>query len=166
MKTVAWIALAALALAAPAGLAAQAQDRVAESSPPGQPPSRIIHGKSTPFIVDGRLLLYQGEIVVFAVSPEGGGPVFVVAGKAAEDRPLADGELRARLEGGMMSINSGHSRWLNYSARLSTSGGKPKPTSVCTIMAGKGAFESWQGPIAYLSLGDFKPAAEGSLVCR
>ncbi len=166
MKTLVWIGLATVALAAPAGVAAQAQDRVAESSPPSQPPSRNINGKAAPFIVDGRLLLHQGEIVVFSVAPDGGAPVFVVAGKAAEDRPLTDGELRARLEGGMMSVHSAHSRWLDYSARLSISGGRARPTSVCTIMAGKAAFESWPGPVAFLSLGDFRPAAEGSLICR
>ena len=56
----------------------------------------------------------------------------------------------------------------SYSAEIVKNLGakKGKKTSVCTIIAGGGAFETWPQPIPVLRVMNFKPSADGETVCR
>jgi hypothetical protein len=121
-----------------------------------------------PWVDKGRLLLFGGETVIFRLAADGGTPQFVQAGKGT-DRPLADGEMRVKLEGDrltMMTIQSGHKRWLDYRAEITLADGRGGRTSVCTVMAGKAVFESWPDPIVLIAIGDFKAAPDGQAACK
>lgn len=56
----------------------------------------------------------------------------------------------------------------DYSAEIVKKLGakKGKKTSVCTLIAGGGAFEAWPQPIPVLRVMNFKPAADGEMGCR
>ena len=120
-----------------------------------------------PAVQDGAILIGMGETMVVLLDENGGNPQLVATGEDAKTRELRPGELRLTLGGtggAMLSIQSNHAKWLNYRARMGLGGG-PR-TSVCTIMAGKGAFEMWQQPLKGLTLDQFTPAPEGQMACR
>ncbi len=105
--------------------------------------------------------------MVVLLDDNGGNPQLIATGDEAAKRVLQPGELRFKLDamgGAMLSIESKHGKWLNYRARMGLGGGAP--TSVCTVMAGKSAFEMWQQSLKGLTLDQFTPAPEGQMVCR
>jgi hypothetical protein len=120
-----------------------------------------------PSVQDGAVLIGMNETVVVALDEAGANPTLVATGDEAAKRVLQPGELRFKMigmGGTMLSVESKHGRWLNYRARMGLGGGRP--TSVCTLGAGLGAFESWQQPIPYLTLDKFTPTEEGQMICR
>lgn len=124
-------------------------------------------GQPHPAVKDGAVLIGMGETMVISLDENGGNPQLVATGAEAKSRDLKPGELRIEMSGmggTMLSIQSNHGRWLNYRARMGLGGGQR--TSVCTIMAGKGAFESWGQGMKGLTLDQFTPAPEGEMVCR
>lgn len=90
------------------------------------------------------------------------------------DGPMEPGEGELKLEfgmlGGQTSLIATSKSELAYTYRAEIvkhlGAKKGKPTSVCTIMAGGGAFEVWPGKIPVLRVMDFKPATDGNMVCR
>jgi hypothetical protein len=120
-----------------------------------------------PSVQDGAVLIGMNEVIVVALDEAGANPTVVATGDEAAKRPLQPGELRFKMTGmggTMLSVESKHARWLNYRARMGL--GKGGQTSVCTLMAGLSAFESWQQNIPYLTLDKFTPTEEGQMVCR
>lgn len=120
-----------------------------------------------PAVQDGAVLIGMGETMVISLDDNGGNPQLVATGDEARKRQLQPGELRIEMSGGggtMLSIESNHGKWLNYRARMGLGGGQR--TSVCTIMAGKSAFESWGQSMKGLTLDQFTPAPEGQMACR
>ena len=135
--------------------------------------SQSVHvGQTLPWVVDNNVLLFPGETVVISLpqKQEGQLPMSLVAtGEAAKTRNLQAGELRFNFEvgdSGMLLIaTSAHPRWLHYMAVMVTPDGAPSKTSVCPIIAGKMAFESWPHGIVQLALTNFIPVGEEELVC-
>ena len=120
-----------------------------------------------PSVQDGAVLIGMNEVIVVSLDEAGANPTLVATGDEADKRALQPGELRFKMSGmggTMLSVESKHGRWLNYRARMGLGGGRT--TSVCTLMAGLSAFESWQQPIPYLTLDKFTPTEEGQMICR
>ncbi len=129
-------------------------------------------GRTLPWMAENNLMLFAGDTVVVSV-PEQGEELettIVATGATARTRTLAAGELRLEFtsdkDGMTLTVTSAHSRWLHYMAMMVTPDGKPHRTSVCPVMAGKMAFETWPHPIVYLNVAHFKPVKEGDLTCR
>ena len=115
-----------------------------------------------------RVDLLPGQTIIFR--PEAGKLTFIrfVEGPM---QPQA-GELKLEFGplAGQTSLiaTSKSDRAFNYSAEIVKKLGakKGKKTSVCTIIAGGGAFETWPQPIPVLRVMNFKPAVDGEMGCR
>lgn len=179
MKTLAWFILATALLAGPVLAADEAclgegscrQVGTVTVSAGGRL-KQVDVNQVIPYVADGNVLLFSGEVMVFRLEAADGRlqPRFVAAGAEAAGRKLGPAEMRVTLGAGdngtLMKIESGHDRWLDYQAIMMTPGGRPARTSVCTVMAGKLGFEQWGDPIVYLALANFTAVPDGQAVCR
>jgi hypothetical protein len=135
---------------------------VSADTPPGEGTIIAILGDSD------RVDLLPGQTIIFR--PEAGRLTMI----RFVEGPIepADGELK--LEFGSLAgqtsliATSKADQAFNYQAEIVKKLGakKGKKTSVCTIIAGGGAFETWPYPIPVLRVMNFKAAAEGEMVCR
>ena len=115
-----------------------------------------------------RVDLLPGQTIIFR--PEAGKLTFI----RFVEGPMEPEEGELKLEFGKLAgqtsliATSKSDQAFNYSAEIVKKLGakKGKRTSVCTIMAGGGAFETWLHPIPVLRVMNFKPAADGEMVCR
>lgn len=115
-----------------------------------------------------RVDLLPGQTIIFR--PEAGKLTFI----RFVDGPMEpqDGELKLEFGslGGQTSLiaTSKSDQAFNYQAEIVKKLGakKGKKTSVCTIIAGGGAFETWPYAIPVLRVMNFKPAADGEMGCR
>ena len=129
--------------------------------------------KTLPWLVQNNLMLFAGDTVVISL-PEDRDDILpttlVATGPAAASHKLEPGQLRlaftASKDGMMLNVTSGHRRWLHYVALMVTPDMKPHKTSVCPVMAGKLAFETWPHPIIYLNVAHFKAVKDGEMACR
>ncbi len=114
-----------------------------------------------------RIDLMPGQAIIFV--PDGGKMTFIRFVEGPMEPEL--GELKLEftvLEGqSRLTATSKMEAAFNYRAEVVKESGakKGKPTSVCTIIAGGGAFESWPVAIPVLRVMDFKPATDGNIGC-
>ena len=115
-----------------------------------------------------RVDLLPGQTIIFR--PEAGKLTFI----RFVEGPMEPEEGELKLEFGKLAgqtsliATSKSVQAYNYNAEIVKKLGakKGKRTSVCTIIAGGGAFETWPHPISVLRVMNFKPAADGEMVCR
>jgi hypothetical protein len=115
-----------------------------------------------------RVDLLPGQAIIFV--PAGGRMTFI----RFVEGPMEPGQGELKLEfgslGGQTSLiaTSKSDQAFNYNAEIVKRLGakKGKKTTVCTIIAGGGAFETWPQPIPALRVMNFKPAADGEIGCR
>jgi hypothetical protein len=67
--------------------------------------------------------------------------------------------------GNFLTVKNGYDKVFGYHARL-RHGAASKPTSVCPIVSHGAAFETWQGPIDAIEVGDFAVASSSELRCQ
>lgn len=115
-----------------------------------------------------RIDLLPGQAVIFV--PDGGKMTFIRFVKGPMQPEAGELKLEFGAMGGQSSliVTSKADKAYQYRAQIVKTLGakKGKPTSVCTIIAGGGAFETWPNAIPVLRVMDFKPAADGAVVCR
>ncbi len=115
-----------------------------------------------------RVDLLPGQTIIF--KPEKGKMTFIRFVEGAIEP--GDGELKLEFGSfaGQTSLiaTSKTEQAHNYRAEIMKKLGakKGKPTSVCTIIAGGSAFESWPYPIPVLRVMDFKATADNEMGCR
>ncbi len=115
-----------------------------------------------------RIDLLPGQTIIF--QPDNGKMTLIrfVEGPMEPEK----GELKLAFTslGGQTSLiaTSKSDQAYNYQAEIVKELGakKGKKTSVCTIIAGGGAFETWPYAIPVLRVMNFKPAADGEMGCR
>jgi hypothetical protein len=97
----------------------------------------------------------------------------VVDGQPVEPRPLTNGEkgnageimVRFSTDGSMLQVRSSAAGSYNYQAYIARKpDDKGKRTSVCTLIPGVMAMESWPGGLPGIRLTNFTEAGEG-MVC-
>lgn len=115
-----------------------------------------------------RIDMLPGQAVIFV--PDGGKMTFIRFVKGPMQPEAGELKLEFGALGGQSSliVTSKADKAYQYRAQIVKTLGakKGKPTSVCTIIAGGGAFETWPNAIPVLRVMDFKPAADGAVVCR
>lgn len=115
-----------------------------------------------------RVDLLPGQAIIFV--PEGGKMTYIRFVKGPMEPEEGELKLELTMLGGQTSLiaTSKTDKAYQYRAEIVKKMGakKGKPTSVCTIIAGGGAFETWPGALPVLRVMDFKPAAEGMMACR
>jgi hypothetical protein len=67
--------------------------------------------------------------------------------------------------GTFLTVKNGYEKLFRYHAGL-RHGGMSKPTSVCPIVSGGASFETWQGPIDAIEVGDFTVSSTNELRCQ
>ena len=115
-----------------------------------------------------RVDLLPGQTIIFR--PEAGKLTFI----RFVEGPMEPQEGELKLEFGSLAgqtsliATSKSDQAYSYSAEIVKKLGakKGKKTSVCTIIAGGGAFETWPQRITVLRVMNFKPAADGEFGCR
>ena len=115
-----------------------------------------------------RIDLLPGQTIIFR--PDAGKLTLI----RFVEGPMEPQEGELKLEFGSLAgrtsliATSKSDQAFNYSAEIVKKLGakKGKKTSVCTIIAGGGAFETWSQPIPVLRVMNFKPAADGEMGCR
>jgi hypothetical protein len=134
---------------------------VSADTPPGEGTIIAILGDSD------RVDLLPGQTIIFR--PEAGRLTMI----RFVEGPIEPGDGELKLEFGSLAgqtsliATSKADQGFNYQAEIVKKLGakKGKKTSVCTIIAGGGAFETWPYPIPVLRIMNFKAAAEGEMVC-
>ncbi len=115
-----------------------------------------------------RIDLLPGQTIIF--QPEKGRMTSIRFVKGPMEPEKGELKLEFGSLGGQTSliVTSKTEQSFNYSAEIVKKMGakKGKKTSVCTIIAGGGAFETWPHPIPVLRIMNFKPAADGEMGCR
>jgi hypothetical protein len=115
-----------------------------------------------------RVDLLPGQTIIFR--PDAGKLTFIRFVKGAMEPKEGELKLEFGSLGGQTSLiaTSKADQGFNYNAEIVKKMGakKGKKTSVCTIIAGGGAFETWPYAIPVLRVMNFKPAAEGEMGCR
>ena len=115
-----------------------------------------------------RIDLLPGQAVIFV--PDGGKMTFIRFVKGPMQPEAGELKLEFGALGGQSSliVTSKADTAYQYRAQIVKTLGakKGKPTSVCTVIAGGAAFETWPNAIPVLRVMDFKPAADGAVVCR
>jgi hypothetical protein len=115
-----------------------------------------------------RVDLLPGQTIIFR--PKGGKLTMI----RFVEGPMEPDEGELKLEFGSLAgqtsliATSKADQPFDYQAEIVKNLGakKGKKTSVCTIIAGGGAFETWPYPIPALRIMNFKPAADGEMACR
>lgn len=114
-----------------------------------------------------RIDLLPGQAIIFV--PDGGKMTFIRFVEGPMEPELGELKLEFASQDGQsrLTATSKMDIAFNYRAEIVKESGakKGKPTSVCTIMAGGGAFESWPVAIPVMRVMDFKPASDGNIGC-
>ena len=115
-----------------------------------------------------RVDLLPGQTIIFR--PVAGKLTSIRFVKGTIEPDAGELKLEFGSVGGQTSLiaSSKAEQAFNYNAEIVKKMGakKGKKTSVCTIIAGGSAFETWPYPIPVLRVMNFKPAAEGEMGCR
>ena len=110
------------------------------------------------------LYLKHGESFIFKVID---GQPAEVRSANADERPQS-GEVSASLsaDGSMLQVVSAADTSLNYQAFIARGAtDKGQRTSVCTLLPGVMAMESWPGGLPGIRIVNFKPAGDG-MTCQ
>lgn len=114
-----------------------------------------------------RIDLLPGQAIIFV--PDGGKMTFIRFVEGPMEPELGELKLEFASHDGQsrLTATSKMDIAFNYRAEIVKESGakKGKPTSVCTIIAGGGAFESWPVAIPVMRVMDFKPASDGNIGC-
>jgi hypothetical protein len=114
-----------------------------------------------------RIDLLPGQAIIFV--PEAGKMTFIRFVEGPMEPELGELKLEFASQNGQSRLTATSKIDIGYNYRaevVKESGAKKgKPTSVCTIMAGGRAFESWPVAIPVLRVMDFKAATDGNIGC-